>query len=152
MKRFKYSLQAVHDVREIRRDHAEIQVATVQSELDQTALLLEAIIEARVRATEEFRSFHNSNKMESSIAAAHSEYVNSLILRERELRERIVEIESRVAVKRQALTERSRDAEVTAKIRERQRMRHQLEAARSEQKNLDEMAVASMSRSKGTSR
>lgn len=149
MKQFKYSLQAVHDVREIQRDHAEIQVGRVVSELTQTVLLLESVIETRKRAAEEVRKLHNSPTIEPAIAATHSEYLNSLILRERELRKRVSEVEQRVATERQNLTERCRDAKVTAKICDRQRTRHQLETARWEQKSLDEIAVAAVARREG---
>jgi flagellar export protein FliJ len=152
VKQFKYTLQVVHDIRERNRDTAELEVAQVLSELARTAMLLETVIQARQRAAAEFCKIHSAREIASAEVAANSNYINSLMLRERDLRNQITDIERQVEAKRRTLTETARDAEVTAKLREHKQQRHRFELACNEQKMLDEMAIMRMARAKALHR
>lgn len=146
MKRFKFSLQTVHDLRESRQEAAELDLAAANSELYRANAQLEEVVRLRQNALERYLLMYQSNEIEVSMVAAHTDFIGSLFQREREAKAHIVEVERRLEQKRSALTEAMRETETTAKLRERQRQNHQLEANRNEQTMLDEMAVLAVAR------
>lgn len=146
MKRFNFTLQTVHYVREVKRDAAERALAAVAMELQAAQEQLESVLRQRHTAMEKYVLVHQSQEIEAAIFASHTDYIGSLVLRERQARVVILQVEEKITVKRKILTEASRQTETTANLRERQRERHHLEIAQHEQKILDEMAVVATTR------
>jgi len=146
MKNFKFSLQTVHDLRESRQEAAERDLATANSELYRANAQLEEVVRSRQKALERYLLMYQSNQIEVSMVAAHTDFIGSLVKREREAKAHIREVEQRLEQKRQAVTEAMRETETTAKLRERQRQSHQLEMNRNEQAMLDESAVLAVAR------
>jgi len=146
MKRFKFSLQTVHDLRESRQEAAERELANANSELYRANAQLEEVVRSRQKALERYLLMYQKNEIEVSMVAAHTDFIGSLFKREREAKAHIREVELRLEQKRQAVTEAMRETEATAKLRDRQRQNHQLEANRNEQAMLDEMAVLAVAR------
>ena len=146
MKRFNFTLQTVHNVREIRRDAAERALAAVAVELQAAQMQLETVQRQRHSAMEKYVLLHQSREIEAALFASHTDYIGSLGLRERQARVVILQVEEKITVKRKVLTEASRQTETTANLRERQRERHHHEMAQHEQKILDEMAVVATTR------
>jgi flagellar export protein FliJ len=146
MKRFHFSLEVVHNVREMRRDAAERAMAVVAAELQGAHSQLERVLRQRQSAMAGYLLLHQSTEIEAAHFASHTDYLGSLILHERQARNMILQVEEKLVVKRKALIEASRQTKTTTNIRERQRERHYLEIAQHEQKVLDEMAVASATR------
>jgi flagellar export protein FliJ len=146
MKRFKFSLQAVHDLRESRQETAERELANVNSELYRANAQLEEVVRSKQKALERYLLMYQANEIEVSMVAAHTDFIGSLFKREREAKAHIREVEMRLEEKRQAVTEAMRNTETTAKLRERQRQNHQQEINRNEQTMLDEMAVLAVAR------
>ncbi|MEJ7617228.1 MAG: hypothetical protein WKF30_09780 [Pyrinomonadaceae bacterium] len=70
----------------------------------------------------------------------------TLTERQREARARLALVEREREARRVAVVETSRAAETTARLRERQRARHNFEAARDEQNMLDEIAISASAR------
>jgi flagellar export protein FliJ len=146
MKRFHFSLQTVHNVREIRRDAAERALAAVAAELQGAQGQLERVLRQRQLAMDKYLLILQSQETDAVTFASHTDYIGSLMLRERQARIMILQVEERITVKRKVLTEASRQTETTANLRERQRERHHLEIAQHEQKMLDEMAIVAATR------
>jgi flagellar FliJ protein len=146
MKRFKFSLQAVHDFREMRRENAERELAQAAADLERANALLDEVLRARQTATQNYTEIISSRELNAPTMVSHTDYLGSLVRREREARAQIAAAERMVETKRQVLVEAKRESETTAKIREQQQQRHELDAARKEQNILDELAVASVSR------
>src|SRR5436190_19714609 len=146
MKRFKFSLQAVHNFREMRRENAERELAQAAAEFERANALLDEVLRARQTATQNYTEIINSRELSAPTMVTHTDYLASLVRREREVRAQIAAAERTVEAKRQVLVEAKRESETTAKIREQQQQRHELDAARKEQNTLDELAVASVSR------
>lgn len=146
MKPFKFSLQTVHNLRESRRDIAERELAQANGELYRANAQLEEVIRSRQKALDRYLLLYHSQNIEVSMIAAHSDFIASLFQREREARAHIREVELQLEQKREAVTEALRDTETTAKLRDRQRLKHQLEINRDEQTKLDEIAVQSVAR------
>lgn len=146
MKRFQFSLQAVHNIREMRRDTAERELAVVAAELKAAQERLETVLRQRHTAMDKYLLFQQSKAVEAATLAWHIDYIGSQFLLEHQVRAMTLEIEERIASKQQALIEASRQTETTANLRERQRERHHVEIAQLEQKVLDEMAVVAAAR------
>ena len=146
MKRFKFSLQTVHDLRESRKEAAERDLATANSELYRANAQLEEVVRSKQKALERYLNMYQSREIEISMVAAHTDFIGSLFQREREAKAYIHQVELRLEQKRQAVTEAKRETETTAKLRDRQRQTYQLETNRNEQTMLDEMAVLAVAR------
>jgi flagellar export protein FliJ len=146
MKPFKFSLQTVHNFRETRRDAAEREFGQANAQLHGVKGQLAEVQTAHRVALDNYLLLYKSKDIEVAVVSAHTDYIAFLVRREREVRNYIVIVEREVETKRLALTEALRDTKATAKLRERQHERHQLDAARTEQTLLDEMAVASIAR------
>ena len=146
MKRFKFSLQTVHDLRESRQEAAERELATANSELYRANAQLQEVVRSRQKALERYMLLYQSREIEVSMIAAHTDFIGSLFQREREAKAHILEVEKRFETKRQAVTEAMRDTETTSKLRDHQRKNHELQSNRDEQSMLDEMAVMAVAR------
>jgi flagellar export protein FliJ len=146
MKRFKFTLQTVHDLRESKRESAERDLTEAANEVYRAYRLLEEVIRARQRALDNYLLLYQTRELEITMVSAHTDFIGSLMQRERESRDYVVEVEKRLTSKRQALTEALRATKTTAKLRDKQRERHDLELGRNEQSMLDEMAVMSVAR------
>src|SRR5882724_5491828 len=130
MKRFKFSLQAVHNLREMRRDEAERQLGEVMAELARTQSQLDNVIRLRQAAMDNYLMVHQSHEIDPSMMITHTEYINSLMQLERRARAMIAQAEKKVSITRESLTEASRQSETTANLRERHRERHHQEIAK----------------------
>ena len=146
MKRFKFSLQAVHLVRESKCDTAERELVFATRELGRAHDELSDVLRQRQAAVDAYLALHQAQPVQAPTMAAHMDYIGALLERERQARKAISNHERNVAAKREALIEASRQAETTANLRERQRERYQQEVARDEQKMLDELAVSAVAR------
>jgi flagellar export protein FliJ len=146
MKQFHFSLQSVHNFREMRRDKAERALAAALGELRGAQVQLETVLRRRQSAMENYLKVHQSAEIEAATFATHTDYIGSLFQLERHSRGTILQLEEKIAIKRLALIEASRQTETTANLRDRQRERHYQEIAQHEQKMLDEMAVAGVAR------
>lgn len=150
MKKFKFTLQTVHQVRELKRDNAERDLVAAGIELDDAKAHLEDVLSMRQKAVNQYVDLHQSRQIEASTVVMHTNYIGSLMELERLARNSIAKKERHVASKREVLIEASRESETTANLRERQFERHVLETARKEQLLLDEMAVLAVARHRRT--
>lgn len=150
MKKFKFTLQTVHKIRERRRDNAEQELAAANIELDKAIAHLNDILDMRQHAVNRYVVLHEASQLEASTVAMHTNYIGSLMELERLARISIAKSEKHVALKREKLIEASREEETTANLRDRQFERHVLETARKEQLLLDEMAVLAVARQRSS--
>lgn len=146
MKKFRFSLQTVHDLREARRDEAERALAHAAAAVSEAAEQLEETIMVHTRATEAFASKLQSGEINSFEAELSVNYLAALTRRKREAHSRLTELERTREQQREMTIEAARSAETTARLRERQHERHQLQTARAEQQSLDEMATLAQAR------
>lgn len=146
MKRFKFSLQTVHDYREFRRDAAEREFADAIAQLHGAKALLEEVRRARRLALDNYLLMYQSREIEARMIGAHTDFITSLSHRERAVLAQIAVIEKRIESKRQAVTAALRATKTTGQLRDQQRRNHELDASRTEQNQLDEMAVAAIAR------
>jgi flagellar export protein FliJ len=150
MKKFTFTLQTVHQLRERRRNGAERELATAGLELEKAKAHLIEVLEMRQQAVNRYVALHQTSQIEASTVAMHTNYIGSLMELERLARNSIAHNERQVAIKREKLIEASREEETTANLRDRQFERHVLETARKEQILLDEMAVMAVARQRSS--
>ena len=146
MKRFKFSLQAVHDLRETAREEAERHLARAGAEVSHAAAELDRVLRLRETETANHLARLQRGALDAHEIALHMGYLDALAQREREARAHLLAAERARDERRQAAVAATQAAEATAKLRERESRRHQLEAARTEQNMLDEMATLSLAR------
>lgn len=146
MKKFKFSLQTVHNVRETMRDKEEqelIRLRGIVAKENERVLMIE---NERMLLEASYSEKLNAGTIDPVQAAMTSNYINALIHREREARMVLRQAESAAEKQRQKLTEAERDVEATSRLRERARERHTMKAVRDEQNRLDDMATVATAR------
>lgn len=146
MKRFRFQLQTVHDIRETRRDEAERNLAEAAQQVFAAAAQLEEADRSLAAAAETYAAQMRVGALDAHEASLRASYLLTLTRRRQDARTHLDAVERERETRRLASVEASRAAETTAKLRERQRARHALEAARDEQNNLDEMATSATAR------
>ena len=141
MKKFRFSLQTVHDLRAKARDAAEQELAHAFSHVRDARFELEATIQLREQVTDDYAAALHADSLDPQDAALRNDFLRSLIERETEHRAHIAQLEEVVAAKREHLARLAREAQVTARLREQHLSRHCSEVARHEQNMIDEAAT-----------
>jgi len=147
MKKFKFTLEAVHKVRELREDREKLVLGELQSEVNKAAAHHESIEGSRAIAMEDYahrlRSGEQFDPLEMQLHSSHFESLNRLRM----------EAEKELENKQQACLRQGenvaaamREVKVTDRLRETQKTRHDLEYARREQNDIDELISASFAR------
>lgn len=146
MKKFRFTLQTVHDLRAARRDEAERALATASRVVAEAEEQLAETSSAHARAMEDFAAKLQAGEIDPLDAELSVDYLASLVERKLEAHARLKELEEKREQQREETVEAARSAETTARLRERQHERHQLQMARAEQQILDEMATLTQAR------
>lgn len=146
MKKFTFSLQSVHQLREMNHEQEQLKLADIQVEQNEALSRLQSAEENRQKAMEQFSEKIESSHPEATELQLSMDYLTVLYHREREARNHLAKIEEIYDQQKQMVAEAARAAEVTAKLRERQHNRHKLEQLRHEQKELDEMVTLKSAR------
>lgn len=140
MKRFQFSLQTVHNLREMRQDEAERHLAQATAVVLAAATAIEEIEGHRDAA--ETKLARATGAVNADELAWQSNYLVLLAQREVEARTRLRTFEHERESKRENVLATTREAKVTSQLRLRQHARHTADADRAEQSMLDEMAIA----------
>jgi flagellar export protein FliJ len=147
MKKFKFKLEAVHKVRELREDREKLVLGELQAEVNKAAAHHETIEGSRIAAMADYahrlRTGEQFNPIEMQLHASHFESLNRLRMEaEKELEDK------RLACLRQGenVAAAMREVKVTGRLRETQKTRHDLEDSRREQNDIDELISASFAR------
>jgi flagellar export protein FliJ len=146
MRRFRFSLQPVHDLRQLRLDEAEREFGRASQEVAAAAAALAEAGRVRLAATEAYSAALTRGSLDPHEIMLRNDYLTSLALQERESRERLEALARELDRRREAMAAAAREADATGKLRERQLARHRAEADRAEQLNLDDMATLATAR------
>jgi flagellar export protein FliJ len=151
MRKLPFPLQAVHDLRELRREEAERELARAAAAVVAATAHLEAAARLHAETAERYAPAR-TGAIDAQEAALRANYLVALALRVREAQAQLAAREREYETQRQRTEAAARAAEVTAKLRERHHARHAAEMAWEEQKQLDEMASLAQARRRlGTS-
>jgi flagellar export protein FliJ len=146
MKKFKFTLQAVHNLRESRRDNARQELVQLQTTASEAAERLEQTTQERLETIDNFSSKMQSGPIDPMEAALTTNYIAALVQREREAQYQLSLSIAAVEKQRLKVIEAAREVEATSVLRERQLARHELEASRAEQNFLDEITSVTIAR------
>ena len=152
MKRFKFSLQTLHDLREQEREDAERALAQAAAAVTAAAARIEELRGAINQAVAAYATQLRTKEPNPREALLHTEFLTALDRQLAAARAHHAECERIQAAKLQDFIKASAAAEATAKLREQYYARYVAELAREEQNLMDELAtIASVRRMRGAS-
>lgn len=147
MKKFKFTLDSVHRVREIKKERESAVLAGLRAEVERAEKRVEHIESLRREAIETYtRRLTRGERidaLEMELSSRHFASLDRLQLEaEAHLAERRRACEAQMA----NVTEAMREVKITEKLRETQRERHRFETERREQVGIDEMVATGFAR------
>lgn len=146
MKRFKFSLQTLHEIRQRAREEAESKLSQAQAKVVNAEAALEQAHLARKLALENNAQYLGVGQINPHEIAMRADYIAVLDRRIAEAWQQLNEAQlERDARMREAIAAATA-AEATTKLREKHRARHDSEVARTEQEWLDELATLASAR------
>lgn len=146
MKKFRFSLQTVHNVREMKRENEQLKLAELQAAFNDAAEKLAEAEHLRQKTTDDYSRKLQANELDAFEMDLTVKFLNVLFHRENEARERLADIKQSCRQQGLKVADAAQAVEITSKLREKHRVRHQNELARFEQNNLDEMVSTSFVR------
>lgn len=147
MKKFRFTLQTVHNVREMRQEKEQLLLAQLQSEAAKTAERLAQIKQLYASAVENYNRRLSPGESMNPIEMQMES--NNIVALDRLLRETENALEQKkLDCRRQSekVAAAVREVKITDSLREKQVARYRLELSRREQNALDEMASAGVAR------
>lgn len=147
MKKFKFTLQTVHNVREMRQEREEQTLAEMLTEVNLATERIRQIEKMRFEAIEKYTQrlrageFLNPTEME-----LNTKYFNSLDGLQREAEKILAEKNHACVAQRAKLAAAAREVKITDKLREQQFLRHKNEVEKNQQTALDEIVSAGYAR------
>lgn len=146
MKKFKFSLQTVHNIRETKRGQEQLKLADLRAKLEDASQQLEALENKRRETLDKYAAKLQSGEVDVFQMSLLTDYLKALANSENAARENVKMVQQACSNQRTTLAEAARNVEVTTKLHERQRAKFDLESARIEQNNLDEMVSINFAR------
>lgn len=147
MKKFKFTLQTVHNVREMTQEREQIALMTLQKDADEIAERLDQIEKMQVKAIANYSSklrvgeAVNIGEMELEL-----NHISTLDRLKRKTIELLEEKKQACLAQKNKLAAATREVKITNRLRETQEARHQQEIARQEQTILDDIVAANYAR------
>ena len=147
MKKFKFKLQTVHNVREMKQEKEQLVLSELQKEAAKAAERVAEIDQLRFKAIANYaRRIECGQTIDPYELELNSNHIAALDRLQREAKENL-------EIKRQACARQSktvaaaaREVKVTNRLRENQEQRHQLELERQDQNNIDEIVTSNFAR------
>ena len=146
MKKFSFRLQPVHDLREAKREQAERTLAASSASVRAAADRVEELRREHERSADAAADALGASVIDARQVELALDYLSALGRRGREASARLKELEAERERVRRAAAEAAREAETTARLRERAHARHEQMVAHAEQALLDEMAALAQAR------
>lgn len=147
MKKFRFTLQTVHNVREMRQEKEEIVLSEMRAEINRAISDLENIQRLRLDAIENYTlKLKKGEPMNPFEMELHTNHLRSLDRLIQEVEAKIEEKKQVCARQSEIVADAGRQVKITERLRENQRSRHRLENERLEQNALDELVSANFAR------
>lgn len=151
MKRFKFSLQTLHDLRQRERERAEMQLVEIAAALRVAEVDWQAVVNLRAESATRYIAALSTDEAHTDTAYHlqmqwQADYINSLIHREQAAHRNLRALEAKRDAQRQAVMIAAQAAETMVNLRAQHQARHYAEAARQEQLALDESATLAHTR------
>jgi flagellar export protein FliJ len=153
MKKFKFTLQSVHNVREMREEKELMVLSRLNLEAEQASARLTAVEGALVTAVEKYNyRIKPGQAINASEMEINSRHISALETQKAAAREEVLVRQDACVRQISQVTQAARDVKITGKLRDNQVKDHRLAASRYEQNTLDEIATISFSHKSGESR
>lgn len=147
MKKFKFTLETVHNVREMRQENEQLKLTELQAEVSKAAEQIEKIEAAYLRAIENYSNKVNSGRaMNISEMELEAMHISALERQKRRAVEILEEKKCAAQAQSRNLAAAVREVKVTERLRETQALRHRIEADKQEQNAMDELVSANFAR------
>ena len=141
MKRFKFSLQTLHDLRERERETAEIVLGQATAAVTAAAAQIEELLHTITQAMAAYSTALRTKEPKLREVTMQTEYITALEQQLAVARVTRTTLERAREVRLQELIKASAAAEATVKLREQYYARYVFELAREEQNLMDELAT-----------
>jgi len=147
MKKFKFTLQTVHNVREMREEKEQMILMRMQNDVDQAAERVAQIEQMRLQAIENYTARLSSGKpLDAFDLEACSNHLSTLDRFQREAQAMLEQTKQIAAGQSVNVAAAGRAVKITEKLRETQQTRYKVESAKVEQTALDEIVSANFAR------
>jgi flagellar export protein FliJ len=147
MKKFKFTLQTVHNVREMKQEREEQTLAELIGEVNRASERIEQIEKMRREAVEKYTQRLRAGEiLNATELELHAKYFNSLDELQRQAEKDLTLKNQACTVQRAKLADAARQVKITDRLREQQFVRHQLEVEKHQQTALDEIVSAGFAR------
>lgn len=147
MKKFKFSLESVHKVREIRQERESVILGELRAEASRAAERVAHIEAMRQEAIEKYtRRITNGAKVDALEMELSSKHFASLDRLQKDAEAELAKRNHDCDIQLGAVTEAMRNVKITANLRETQLERHRSELDRQQQNTIDEIVMASFAR------
>ena len=147
MKKFRFTLQTVHNVREMKQEKEELVLSQMQSEANKAAERIRQIEESQQRAIEDYsKTLRHGKAMNIHEIQLEADHIVSLDRLRRLALEQLEQRNQSCLQQKEMLAAAAREVKVTQKLHETQKIRHRAESERHEQNALDEMVSANYAR------
>lgn len=147
MKKFKFTLQTVHNVREMRQEKEQMRLMQLQTDVNKAAERVREIQQMRLQAVENYvaklNKFGALDALELELSSKH---LSSLDRTESEAQKFYEQTKQIAAEQSRRLAAATREVKITEKLRETQQQRHAVEMSKTEQITLDEIVCANFAR------
>ncbi|MBS1792393.1 MAG: flagellar export protein FliJ [Acidobacteria bacterium] len=147
MKKFKFTLQTVHKVREMKQEKELLRMKELQTEVTRAAEQIELLEESYRRALESYgRKLKSGQVMNIGEMELEAMHLTALDRQKQKALDILNEKKRACAEQSAKLAAAAREVKITDRLRENQALRHRLELARVEQNALDEIVSANFAR------
>ncbi len=147
MKKFKFTLETVHNVREMKQESEQLVFIQLQNEAAKAAEQIEKIEAAYLRAIENYgHKLGHGRVMNIGEMQLEAMHISALERQKRRAIEILAEKKQACVVQSVKLAAAAREVKITDRLRENQVLRHRIENDKHEQTALDEMVSANFAR------
>lgn len=147
MKKFKFKLQTLHNVREIKLEKEQAILANIQNEINEIRQYIAEIEKTRFTAIENYTGkLRHGEKINPIEMELNSKHISSLDRLKRETFEQLAEKENAFSEQVKKVATAKKKVKITENLREKKLARHKLELATREQNALDDMVSAKYAR------
>ncbi len=140
MKKFKFKLQSVHNVREMHEEKEQLRLAGLKNEMNETLAKIDELEKMSLEATKNYMTKVRVGESTSPFEMMlHADHISDINRRRRQAQKELAERKLAYSEQAKILAEAHREAKVTDRLRENQKVRHKQEFEREEQNQLDEL-------------
>lgn len=147
MKKFKFTLQSVHNVRELREENEQLELSRLQAEAEKAAERIRQIEDLKREALEKYTArLHSDEPINVFELEMNSNHLSNLDRLRREAVEILEQKEKACARQRDSVAAATRSVKVTSRLRDTQEQRHRSDVEKKEQTAADELVSATYAR------